>query len=212
MLLNIRAALLTASCTLLTRLSGADQFPTALSETKGGGKLSRKELLSNMSPNSKRLLTTRKYEKCGTRYPLRTKVCPNKACGQEAINKAALKRADTLKKHLEIKLTSKKAFDKLLLAAQRLYNSKPSGARVAILAMKGGPTVESNLSIFGLGGGQRFVQSQSVQEAFVKAMEKEMGEERKGARRAEKEAAEQKPENVPRDGDRPLPTPDPSMV
>jgi hypothetical protein len=115
-------------------------------------------------------------------------VCPNEECGQEAVNKAAQKRALALQKRLAKKLTYKKALENVVLAAQRLNNSKPSGARIAILAMKSGVGVES-ISTFGLGGGQRFVQSPNIQEAFTKAMQLVINEEQKATRRAKKEVA-----------------------
>jgi hypothetical protein len=131
-----------------------------------------------LSPNSKYQLTIKKCDGCGTRYPLRKKVCLNEECGQEAVNKAAQKRALALEKRLAKKLTYKKALENLVLAAQRLHDSKPSGARIALLAMKSGVSVES-VSTFGLGGGQRFVQSPNIQEAFTKAMLLEINESKR---------------------------------
>lgn len=150
-----------------------------------------------MSPGSRKQLTMKQCTECGTRFSIRVTTCRNEACGVKVDNKAAQKRAVTRERKLLQKVTFKKAWDSLMLAAQVMHNSKPNGARISIFAMKKGEKVDSVLT-FGLGGGQRFVESLKLQERFSLAMGQEVLEERKAekvareaAQKAEKAAREQ---------------------
>jgi hypothetical protein len=114
-----------------------------------------------MSPNSRKQLTKEECDKCHTWFSIRATKCPNKDCGVKAVNKAAEKRAAALERKLAQKITYGKAWSQFTLAAQVLHQSKPTGARISVLVMKQGETVDS-VQTFGVGGGQRFVNSKKV--------------------------------------------------
>jgi hypothetical protein len=162
---------------------------SSIAGTEKRGGFHRKEALSKMSPNSRQQLIKKQCKSCNTWNGIRATKCLNKECGVELENKAAEKRAAMREKKLSTKLSYKKAWDQFVLAAQVLHNSKPTGARISILAMKMGEAVDS-VQTFGLGGGQRFVNSRKVQESFIAAMKEQTLEESKARRTAEKAARE----------------------
>lgn len=152
--------------------------------------------MSKMSPNSRKQLTKKECDKCHTWYSIRATKCPNTDCGVKAVNKAAEKRAAASERKLAQKITHRKAWSQFVLAAQVLHNSKPTGARISVLVMKKGETVES-IQTFGLGGGQRFVNSKRVQDSFVSAMREEIAEESKARKLAEKAARQAEKATAP---------------
>jgi hypothetical protein len=165
--------------------------------TSKGGKGFLKEALSKLSPTSKNRRVQKACPHCKTLISIRATKCPNEVCGKKVESKAAGKRAAVLERKLAQKTSFKKAWDEIILAAKRLHNCKWGGARLAVLAMKGGEKVDSVMT-FGLGGGLRYVGSKKVQASFAQAVKEEIAEERK-VRKAAAEAAKMSDKAAPKE-------------